>query len=51
VSPVYCGPNAREDALSYAHQRAGYRPTEILMLDGEWNLLETISPRTLRGLI
>jgi hypothetical protein len=21
VSPVYCGPNAREQALSYAHQR------------------------------
>jgi hypothetical protein len=24
VSPVYCGENGREQALSYAHQRAGY---------------------------
>src|SRR5690348_2834006 len=29
VSPVYCGPNAREDPLSYARQCAGYAPTEI----------------------
>ena len=33
VCPVYCGPNAREDALSYARQRAGYAPTEIRVLD------------------
>ena len=26
VSPVYCDPNAREDVLSYARQRAGYVP-------------------------
>ena len=24
VSPVFCGENGREDALSYARQRAGY---------------------------
>ena len=24
VHPVYCGPNGREQALSYARQRAGY---------------------------
>jgi len=24
VSPVYCGENARDSALSYARQRAGY---------------------------
>ena len=35
VSPVYCGPNACEDALSYARQRAGYAPTEIRLLDAE----------------
>ena len=29
VSPVYCGPNAREQALSYARQRAGYGRAEI----------------------
>jgi hypothetical protein len=33
VSPVYCGPNAREDALSYARQRAGFAPTDIRMMD------------------
>jgi hypothetical protein len=35
VCPVYCGPNAREDALSYARQRAGYAPTEIRVLDAQ----------------
>jgi hypothetical protein len=29
VSPVFCGDNGRESALSYAQQRAGYAPTEI----------------------
>jgi hypothetical protein len=29
VSPVFCGENGREDALSYARQRAGYSPTEF----------------------
>ena len=33
VSPVYCGPNANEAALSYARQRASYAPTEIRVLD------------------
>ena len=28
VCPVYCGPTARENALSYARQRAGYSPTQ-----------------------
>jgi hypothetical protein len=51
VSPVYCGPNAREDALSYARQRAGYAPTEIHMLDAEWNVVEAIEPTTVRGLV
>ena len=35
VSPIYCGPNAREDALSYARQRAGYAPKEIRVLDAQ----------------
>ena len=51
VSPVYCGPNAREDALSYAKQRAGYAPTEIQLLDAEWNVSETIQPQNVRGLV
>ena len=51
VSPVYCGPSAREDALSYARQRAGYAPTEICILDGEWNVVEAILPQLVRGLV
>jgi hypothetical protein len=51
VCPVYCGPNAREDALSYARQRAGYAPTEIRILDVEWNLVEAILPQPVRGLV
>jgi hypothetical protein len=51
VSPVYCGPNAREDALSYARKRAGYAPTEIRVLDAEWNVAETILPQPMHGLV
>jgi len=51
VSPAFCGPNAREDALTYARQRAGYAPTEIRVLDNNWNVAETISLETVRGLI
>jgi hypothetical protein len=35
VSPVFCGRNAREDALSSARQRAGYAPKEIRVLNKE----------------
>jgi hypothetical protein len=51
VSPVFCGATSREDALSYARQRAGYAPTEIQLLDNNWNVGDTISPETVRGLI
>jgi hypothetical protein len=51
VCPAFCGANSREDALSYARQRAGYAPTEIQVLDNHWNVLETISPELARGLI
>ncbi len=51
VLPAFCGASAREDALSYARQRAGYAPTEIQVLDNDWNVIETISPETVRGLI
>ena len=51
VSPVYCGPNGREDALSYARQRAGYAPTEIRVLDHHWNVVETIAPENTLGLV
>jgi len=30
---------------------AGYAPTEIQVLDNDWNVAETISPETVRGLI
>jgi hypothetical protein len=47
----FCGANGREDAISYARQRAGYAPTEIQVLDNHWSVVETISPETVRGLI
>jgi hypothetical protein len=37
VCPVYCGAKAKEDALSYARQRAEYSPTAIQVLDADWN--------------
>jgi len=30
---------------------ADYAPTEIQVLDNDWNVAETISPETVRGLI
>jgi hypothetical protein len=42
VCPVYCGERAREDALSYARQRAGHAPTEIKVLDAKWNVTSVI---------
>jgi hypothetical protein len=51
VSPVFCWANGREDAISYARQRAGYAPTEIQVFDNDWNVVETISPETVRGVI
>jgi hypothetical protein len=51
VSPVFCGENGREDALSYARQRAGYAPTEIRILDDGWNVAETIGNEDLRPLV
>jgi hypothetical protein len=43
VSPVYCGPNARDQALFYARQRAGYGRAENRLMDESGNLAETIS--------
>lgn len=51
VRPVYCGDNARDSAMSYANQRAGYAPTEIEVLDAEWNVTETIKAQNVRGLV
>jgi hypothetical protein len=51
VCPVYCGPNAREQALSYARQRAGYGRAEIQVLDAAGNVVETIGNEDLRPLV
>jgi hypothetical protein len=51
VCPVYCGENARESALSYAKQRAAYAPTEIRVLDHDWNVVEIIAAENTRGLV
>ena len=51
VCPVYCGPNAREQALSYATQRAGYGRAEIQVLDDEWNVAEIIGNEDSRPLV
>jgi hypothetical protein len=40
-----------EKTASYARQQAGYAPTKILVLDANWDVAETISPETVRGLI
>ena len=36
VCSVYCDERARDSALSYARQRAGYGPAEIQVLDESW---------------
>ena len=51
VSPVYCGEKALESALSYAKQRAAYAPTEIRVLDHDWNVVEIIAAEITRGLV
>jgi hypothetical protein len=51
VCPVYCGPNARGQALSYARQRAGYGRAEIQVLDESWNVVETIGNEEARPLV
>jgi hypothetical protein len=51
VSPVYCGEHARESALSYARQRAGYGRAEIQVLDDPWDLVEMIGNEDARPLV
>ena len=51
VSPVYLDETAREDALSYAQQRAGYGRAEIQVLDEAWNVVETIGNEEARPLV
>ena len=51
VCPFYCGPNAREHALSYARQRAGYGRAEIQVFDEAGKLAEMISNEDERPLV
>ena len=51
VCPVYCRDGARDSALSYARQRAGYGRAEIQVLDEAWNIVETIGNDEARPLV
>jgi hypothetical protein len=51
VCPVYCGNKARESALSYAQQRAGYGRCDIQVLDERWNVVETITNEDLKPVV
>ena len=51
VSPVYCGERARDSALSYARQRAGYGRAEIQVLDETWDVIETIEKEDMRPIV
>ena len=51
VCPVYCDEHARESALSYAQQRAGYGRAEIQVLDEAWNVVETIGNEETRPIV
>ena len=51
VCSVYCDERARDSALSYARQRAGYGPAEIQVLDESWNVIETIENEEGRPLV
>jgi hypothetical protein len=51
VCPIYCDERARDSALSYARQRAGYGHCEIQVLDESWNVVETIGNEEARPLV
>jgi hypothetical protein len=51
VSLVFCGANGREDALSYAQQRARHAPTEVKVLDAKWNVTKVIPAASRQSLI
>ena len=48
VCPVWCGKNARQNALDYAQQRAGYGRCDIQVLDENWNVVGTITNEDLK---
>ena len=51
VCPVWCGENARQNALDYAQQRIGYSRCDIQVLDGSWNVVETITNEDLKPVV
>ena len=51
VCSVYCDEQARDSALSYAQQRAGYGRAEIHVLDEAWSIVETIGNEETRRLV
>jgi hypothetical protein len=51
VCSVYCDEQARDSALSYARQGAGYGRAEIQVFDEEWNVVETIGNEEARPLV
>jgi len=51
VCPVYCDEHARDSALSYARQRAGYGRAEIQLLDESGNVAEIIGNADFKPLV
>jgi hypothetical protein len=51
VCCVYCDDGARQSALSYARQRAGYGRCEIQVFDEAWNIVKTIGNEDLKPLV
>ena len=51
VCPVWCGENARQNALDYAQQRIGYGRCDIQVLDDSWNVVETIGNEDLKPVV
>ena len=43
MCPVWCRENARQNALVYAQQRAGYGRCDIQVLNENWSVVETIT--------
>ena len=51
VCPVWCGENARQNALDYAQQRMGYGRCDIQVLDESWNVVEMITNEDLKPVV
>ena len=51
VCPVWCGENARQNALDYVQQRAGYGRCDIQVLNQNWNVVETIANEDLKPIV